>query len=82
MEGWVSRCKILYMEWISNRVLLNSTENYIQYPITGMEKNVKKKECMQVKWNHLAIKKKKKETSLSITDNPKPSSHPLSGHHC
>lgn len=47
MEGWVSRCRLLYMEWINNRVLLNSTENYIQYPITGMEKNVKKKNaCM------------------------------------
>jgi len=29
MEGWVSRCKLLYMEWVSNRLLLSSTENYI-----------------------------------------------------
>lgn len=29
MEGWVSRCKLSYMEWASNRVLLSSTENYI-----------------------------------------------------
>ena len=31
---WVfgtSRCKLLYTEWI-NKVLLYSTENYIQYP--------------------------------------------------
>ena len=65
MEGWVSRCKLLYMEWISNRVLLNSTENYIQYPITGREKNVKKNECMHVKWNHLAVKKKERKKPLS-----------------
>ena len=71
------------MEWISNRVLLNSTENYIQYPITGMEKNVKKKRMHAGKMESPCYKKKKKkETSLSITDNPKPSSHPLSGHHC
>ena len=33
--GWeveVSRCKPLYIEWINNKVLLYSTENYIQYP--------------------------------------------------
>ena len=37
-EGWrdwkfgVSRCKLLSREWINNKVLLYSTENYIQYP--------------------------------------------------
>ena len=29
----VSRCKFLYTEWINNKVLLYSTENYIQYPV-------------------------------------------------
>ena len=28
----VSRCELLYIEWI-NKVLLYSTENYIQYPM-------------------------------------------------
>ena len=32
-EVGVSRYKILYIEWINNKVLLYSTENYIQYPI-------------------------------------------------
>ena len=31
-EVGVSRCNLLYMEWI-NKVLLYSTENYIQYPL-------------------------------------------------
>ena len=31
-EVGVSRCKLFYMEWI-NKVLLYSTENYIQYPM-------------------------------------------------
>ena len=26
-----SRCKLLYTEWVNNKVLLYSTENYIQY---------------------------------------------------
>ena len=30
-EVWVSRCKLLYTEWINTKVLLYSTENYIQY---------------------------------------------------
>ena len=31
-EFAVSRCKLLYIEWINNKVLLYSTGNYIQYP--------------------------------------------------
>ena len=32
-EFGVSRCKLLYREWINNKVLLYSTGNYIQYPM-------------------------------------------------
>ena len=32
-EAGFSRCKLLYMEWINNKVLLYSTGNYIQYPV-------------------------------------------------
>ena len=32
-EFGVSRCKLLYIGQINNKVLLYSTENYIQYPI-------------------------------------------------
>ena len=28
----VSRCKLLYREWINNKVLLSGTETYIQCP--------------------------------------------------
>ena len=37
--GWVggefgiSRCKLLYIEWINNTVLLGNIGNYIQYPV-------------------------------------------------
>ena len=34
--GWdfeTSRCKLLYIEWIKNRVLLYATGDCIQYPI-------------------------------------------------
>ena len=26
-------CKLLYIDWINNKFLLYSTENYIQYPM-------------------------------------------------
>jgi len=29
---WINSCKLLYIEWINNKVLLCSTGNYIQYP--------------------------------------------------
>ena len=32
-EAGVSRCKLLYIEWINNKVLLYSTGNYIQCPM-------------------------------------------------
>ena len=31
--GWLSRHKLLYIQWISSKVLLDSTESYIQYPM-------------------------------------------------
>ena len=30
-EFGISRCKLLYREWINNKVLVYSTGNYIQY---------------------------------------------------
>ena len=33
-EFGISRCKLLYTEWITNKVLLyNSTGDYVQYPV-------------------------------------------------
>ena len=29
----ISRCKLLYIGWINNKVLLDSTRNYIEYPV-------------------------------------------------
>ena len=43
---WISRCKLLYIEWINNKVLMCSTGNYIQYlPINHNGKEYKK-ECV------------------------------------
>ena len=32
-EFGVSRCKLLHIKWINNKVLLYSTDNYIQYSV-------------------------------------------------
>ena len=36
MDGlgiWISRCKLLYIHWINNKILLHSTGNYVQCPM-------------------------------------------------
>ena len=42
-ESGISRCKLLYVEWIKNKVLLYTTEDYIQYPAINHKYE---KECM------------------------------------
>ena len=47
-RGWefvISRCKLLYIEWIDNKVLLYSTGNYIQYPWINHNGKEYEKEC-------------------------------------
>ena len=53
-EAGVSRCKLLYRVWINNKVLLDSTENYIQY--TVINRNGKEHERMYIyKHTHICI---------------------------
>ena len=58
-EAGVSRCKLLCMEGINNKVLLQSTENYIQYLMINCNGKQYQKQsiyiymCMQV--NHFAV---------------------------
>ena len=47
-EFGVSRCQLLYIEWINNTVLLYSTGNYIQYPMIKHNGKEYEKECMYV----------------------------------
>ena len=34
-EFGISRCKLLFKEWINNKVLLHSARNCIQHPVTN-----------------------------------------------
>ena len=47
-EFGVSRCKLLYIEWINNKVLLYSTENCIQYPMTKHNRKEYEKEYINI----------------------------------
>ena len=47
-EFGVSRCKLLYIEWINNMVLLYSTGNYIQYPEINHNGKQYKNECIHM----------------------------------
>ena len=37
-ESGISRCKLLYTGWVSNKVLLCRTGNFIQYPVIKQNK--------------------------------------------
>ena len=47
-EFGISRCKLVYIGWINNQVLLYSTGNYIQYPVINHngKQYEKKNVCM------------------------------------
>ena len=45
-EFGISRCKLLYIEWINNKVLLYSERNYIQYPVINHNGKEYEIECM------------------------------------
>jgi len=46
----VSRCKLLYIEWI-NKLLLHSTENYSQYHMI----NHSEKDCIKVLYIYIYV---------------------------
>ena len=45
---WVSRCKLVYIGWINNNVLLYNTGNYIQYPVINHHGTEYEKECIYI----------------------------------
>ena len=57
-EFGVSRCKLLDIEWINNKVLLYSTGNYIQYPLIKHNGKEYEKEYTYRYNNHFAVHQK------------------------
>ena len=52
-EFGVGRYKLLYTEWINHKALLNSTGNYIQYPI--INHNGKYEKNIRICLNHFVV---------------------------
>ena len=53
--GVWNRCKLVCIGWINHKVLLNSTENYIQYLVINHNGKEYEKEYIHVKLNHFAL---------------------------
>ena len=56
--GWelgISRCKLLYVGWINNKVLLYSIRNYIQYPVINHNGHMKRNIYMYNIYTHIYI---------------------------
>ena len=47
-EFGISSCKLLYIGWINDTVLLYSTGNYIQYPVINRNGKEYVKECIYI----------------------------------
>ena len=47
-EFEISRCKLVYIEWINNKILLYSPGNYIQYPVINHNGKENEKEYVYV----------------------------------
>ena len=54
-EFGISRCKLLYIGWINNKVLLYSTVSYIQYPVMDHDGGAYEKEYVCAWLSHFAI---------------------------
>ena len=42
-EFGISRCKLVYVEWINNKILMDCTGNYIQYPVINHNGRIQKR---------------------------------------
>ena len=47
-EFGISRCKLLYIAWINNKILLYSSGNYIQYLIINYNRKESEKEYIYI----------------------------------
>ena len=57
-EFGISRCKLLYIGWLINRVLLYSTGNYIQHPEINHNRQEYEKEYIYIKPSNFSVHQK------------------------
>ena len=54
-EFGISRRKLLYIEWINNKVLLYSTGNYIQHPVINHNGKEKRGASLVAQWLRICL---------------------------
>ena len=57
-EFGICRCKLVYIGWINNKVLLYSTGNYIQSPVINHNGKKYEKDYIYVGLSHFAVQQK------------------------
>ena len=71
----VSRCKLLFIGWMNNKVLLYNTGSYIQYPVIKYKEKIYKRNIKKIYkdisifiyiyiYLYIYIKKYKKEKNI------------------
>ena len=58
-EVGISRCKLLHIGWINNKVLLYSIRNYIQYPVINHNGKEYKNEKNVYRYNQITLQYKR-----------------------
>ena len=53
-EFGISKDKVLYIEWVNNKVLLYSTRNHIQYPVINHSRKEYEKEYIYIQLSYFA----------------------------
>jgi len=60
-EFGISRCRLVYMVWINNKILLCGTGNYIQNPVINHDEEYEKEDIymhIHKKMSHFAVQMK------------------------
>ena len=53
-EFGISKDKVLYIEWVNNKVLLYSTRYHIQYPVINHSRKEYEKEYIYIQLSYFA----------------------------
>ena len=54
-EFWIRRGKLIYIEWVNNKILMNGIGNYIEIPVINNNGKEYEKEHIYVKLKHCAV---------------------------
>ena len=82
-EFGTSRCKLLYIGWINNKILLYSTRNYLQYPLIKHNGKEYEKEgtSLVVQWLRIRLPMQGTRVQDLVREDPTCCRATKPGHH-